>query len=432
MSRTPMSQVIPYAPGTTLTANLLDQICANLALGSDMAALLAAITPTGSNAQVGGKLGIGMAPVNVLDITQNQNAVGGIVMSNPSTGSIAGAGMRVTNGTHSISIAINSTGYSPFGMNRVDGASLTADGAGGLSVLTNNVAPLYFGINFGEVGQFSTTGDFFLGNSGADRGTHGLVKVSSISNANISLYGATGTPTFSWAGRVASINSPANWGGVSLQVPPANGGIVAGTETYVDGLRVTFDTLSGFTSAVQRWTTDGTGHFLIGYTVSNGAFPLQVNGQIFATSATIQTSDAQFKTNITPIEDGALDLVCALKPVEYDHLPDEIHNFPAGRQIGFLAQDVQKTLAGKDYLNAVVHENTSEAVPAQLAMLDEEGAILTPAQPEVPGGTFLGLADAAFTPLVIKAIQELSDMVKSLQGTVAVQASLISALQSAA
>lgn len=189
-------------------------------------------------------------------------------------------------------------------------------------------------------------------------------------------------------------------------------------------------------SAEKARFDPGSNGLLIGYTASNGAFKLQVNSQIFATSATVATSDAKFKTNVVPLA-SALDLVCALKPAEFDFIPDDVHNFPAGRQIGFIAQDVQAALAGTDYLNSLVFENTREeqpaveardAVPEQPAVLDDDDNVITPevpaqdavaAQAAIPGDTFLGLADAGFTPLVVKALQELAAQVADLKSQVA-------------
>lgn len=162
------------------------------------------------------------------------------------------------------------------------------------------------------------------------------------------------------------------------------------------------------------------GQLWLGYTSSNGAYPLQVNGQIFATSATIATSDVNFKTNIVPIA-SALSLIQALNPVEFEFIPNSVHNFPSGRQIGFVAQDVERVLAGSDYTNSLVFTNTREAVPAveaQEAGVDEDGNVITPAveaRDAIPAESFLGLADAGFTPLVVKAIQELATRVAVLE-----------------
>lgn len=429
MARTPMSQVIPYASGTTFTAAMLDQICGNLALQSDMALLQAAIIASGSNVQVVGTLNVSTTAAASGALTVNSSGTG---LSTLTANSSA---------VSSLSVIANNSGAPSSGI---------PSGAVGIAT-GGSSQPIVVAILGVEKARLDPTSSALLvGNSPADRGLvgNGLVKVSA-NDASILLYPPTGTSTRSWAGRITAGPSSDNLCGPVLQAPTTSGGIIAGSETYADVLRLSFSTLSGFTSGVERWRTDSAGHFLVGYTASNGAFPLQVNGQIFATSATIATSDQKFKTNVVPIA-SALGLVCALQPVEFDYLPDEVHNFPSGRQIGFIAQEVQTALAGSDYIDALVYENNRaaqpavearDAVPEQPAVLDDDGTVVTPevpsqpavaAQPAVPADSFLGLADAGFTPLVVKALQELAAQVTALQATVASQAEAIAALQAGA
>lgn len=335
MSRTPMSQVIPYAPGTTLTANLLDQICANLALQSDIALLQAAIIASGSNVQIIGNLTAGATIVSTL-VTSGNSTVGGTL--NVSTTAAASGALTVNASSAGLAFLIASS-----------------QGTSTIALSANNSGVAFQGLPTGAVGI--TTGGF----------SPIVVVMQGVEKARID---------------------------------PSSSGL------------------------------------LIGYTASNGAFKLQVNSQIFATSATVATSDAKFKTNVVPLA-SALDLILTLRPSEFEFVPDDVHNFPTGRQVGFIAQDVQSALAGTDYLNSLVFENTREeqpavdardAVPEQPAVLDEDGNVVTPAipaqdavaaQPAIPGDTFLGLADAGFTPLVVKALQELAAQVADLKTQVA-------------
>lgn len=206
----------------------------------------------------------------------------------------------------------------------------------------------------------------------------------------------------------------------------------AGTTTNT-GLSIIGNGGSGGSGTTNNWAINSTstansalaGKLFLGYTTSNGSYPLQVNGQIFATSSSIATSDQMFKTNVAPIK-TALSLINSLNPVEFDFLPNETHNFPAGRQIGFIAQQVQAALAGTDYANAIVFQNNRPAVLAQDAVsevIDEETGnvivVASPAVPAQPVESFLGVADAGFTPLLVKAIQELTLQATALQETVA-------------
>ena len=134
-----------------------------------------------------------------------------------------------------------------------------------------------------------------------------------------------------------------------------------------------------------RW--DSNAYLLVGYTSSNGAYSLQVNSQIFATNATIATSDGRYKENVTEVT-GALADVCALRPVAFDWKAHQVHNFQAGRSVGFIAQEVQQALAARDFVGTVVKGNECE----------------------LPDGTkeeFLGLSDGALIPLLVASIKEL-------------------------
>jgi len=141
------------------------------------------------------------------------------------------------------------------------------------------------------------------------------------------------------------------------------------------------------TGAAERMRIDSSGNVLIGYTTSNGSYLLQVNSQIFATNATIATSDGRYKENISSIKSG-LDVVGKLNPVSFTWKQHEIHNFDSGTQVGFIAQDVQAALADEPYLKSVVKCN----------------------EVELKDGTkeeFYGLSDAKLIPILVKAIQEL-------------------------
>lgn len=140
---------------------------------------------------------------------------------------------------------------------------------------------------------------------------------------------------------------------------------------------------------------DTDGNVLIGYTASNGAYKLQVNSQIFATNATIATSDRRYKKDITPIKSG-LDVVSKLNPVSFTWKEHDIHQFDSGTQVGFIAQDVQAALTDEPYLESVVKRN----------------------EVELKDGTkeeFYGLSDSKLIPILVKAIQELKAKINTLE-----------------
>ena len=159
------------------------------------------------------------------------------------------------------------------------------------------------------------------------------------------------------------------------------------------------------------------GELLIGYTADNGAYKLQVNSQIFATSATVATSDGRYKENVATLG-GCLDLVKALRPVSFTWKPQEDiicdekliregHNFPNGTQIGFIAQEVQEVLADKPWLGSVIKENTRPAIN------DDVGNELAPEE------QFLGIAEGNLIAVLTNALQEAIAKIETLEAKVA-------------
>ena len=152
--------------------------------------------------------------------------------------------------------------------------------------------------------------------------------------------------------------------------------------------------------ATERMRIDSSGNLLIGYTSSNGSYKLQVNSQIFATSSTIATSDARYKENVEELS-GALDIVKSLRPVSFDWKVHPIHNFDTKtKTVGFLAQDVQQTLAGKPYLNSIIKTNECVIEPE---VKDENGTVTKEAVTE----EFLGIAEGNMISILTAAIKEL-------------------------
>lgn len=151
----------------------------------------------------------------------------------------------------------------------------------------------------------------------------------------------------------------------------------------------------------------------IGYTSDNGAYKLQVNSQIFATNATIATSDARYKEHVEDLT-GGLELVRKLHPVSFDWKEQkpvldkdgtvlrEPHNFAKGRQVGFLAQDVQKAWKDQPWLGGVIAENRRAAI-------ERDGEVVVPEEP------FLGMSHDALIPVLVSAVQELTAKVEALE-----------------
>lgn len=193
------------------------------------------------------------------------------------------------------------------------------------------------------------------------------------------------------------------------------------------------------------------GNVLHGYTTSNGSYKLQVNSQIFATSSTVATSHGPYKDNQQPLT-GCLALIEALQPKTFtwkqgaaaggisnpnfgqsqtievlvpqrdehgeimlDESGAEIlitetreevdnrewlrepHNFPAGMQVGFVAQEVEAALAGTEFVGAVIKTNI------RAAPKDDSGTVVGEAE------EFKGIAEGNLIALLAGAVKELSE-----------------------
>ena len=150
------------------------------------------------------------------------------------------------------------------------------------------------------------------------------------------------------------------------------------------------------TNNTERARIDSNGNLLVGYTASNGSYLLQVNSQIYATNATIATSDGRYKESVQPLQ-NALSLISTLNPVSFKWKHHDVHNFAVGEtDVGFIAQEVKQSLENTAYVNQVVKANTCTLTDGT----EEE---------------FLGIAEGKMIPLLVKAIQELKAEVDSLK-----------------
>lgn len=222
---------------------------------------------------------------------------------------------------------------------------------------------------------------------------------------NYSIYAAGSSPSF-FGGSITTNNEliATNLNAYSTPVSfRSTGGMLVAYNGSGQGVLRAYTNAAGasgniaFTNAAGQFAQyDANGYHLLGFTSSNGAYRLQVNSQIYATSSVVATSDKRYKTAVRPIC-GALGLVQQLAPVSFDWLPHAVHQFPAGRAVGFLAQDVAQVLAGTGYEHAVVKTNSTV----------------------MPDGTteqFFGLAEGALVPLLVSAVQELAARVRALEG----------------
>jgi hypothetical protein len=165
--------------------------------------------------------------------------------------------------------------------------------------------------------------------------------------------------------------------------------IIDNTASSEDGGFIFAPTLNATRTEAMRILNNG--ETLIGYTTSQGAYKLQVNSQIFATNATIATSDIRFKENIQPLDKG-LEIINKLKPVKFNFITTTENNFSEFDEIGFIAQDVEGALSTELFAKAVVKK------------LDED-----------KDDSALGLMTEKFIPILVKAIQEQNALIKALE-----------------
>jgi hypothetical protein len=147
------------------------------------------------------------------------------------------------------------------------------------------------------------------------------------------------------------------------------------------------DTIIRFiTAGSERGRVTAAGEWLIGGTTDNGAYNLQCNGTgVWGAGAYVNGSDVRLKDNITTLNDG-LNVINQLRPVTFKYKPG--YSKDQSTQPGFIAQELQAILAGKDYVDGVVQA----------------------------GPKHLNVAYQTLIPILVKSIQELAAKVAALEG----------------
>ena len=166
---TGLSTAITKDGQTTTTARIVfaQGVSSTLVTDATSATTGSIITAGGISCQkaavVGTLLGVGMAPSNVLDITQNANSAAAGKILNSSSGASAYSQWTLSNGTSNAGIGHLGTNYTASGLYRANGTYIYGTGAGGVTITTEAVQPIYFGINGTEVARFGSNGTFAIG-----------------------------------------------------------------------------------------------------------------------------------------------------------------------------------------------------------------------------------------------------------------------------
>ena len=126
-----------------------------------------------------------------------------------------------------------------------------------------------------------------------------------------------------------------------------------------------------------------------GYFYASGTYAFQVQGSALASGGTWTNSDARLKHSIAPLDTG-LDAILALRPVTFMWNQDGSEEYSEDQQVGFIAQDIEAAFAAKSYMRAIVKVG--------------------------PDGSTKAMSKERLIPLLVKAVQELSDEVDKLKG----------------
>jgi len=148
--------------------------------------------------------------------------------------------------------------------------------------------------------------------------------------------------------------------GFGAMIPGGIENVASGYTSFASGHRAKANHDGAFVrgdSTVADFASTAANQFLIragggvGINVNNPAgHALNVNGTAkfsgnITVNGTTYTSDARYKTNINPLE-NPLATILNMRGVSYDWKRDDFKsmNFGAGRQIGFIAQELEKVL----------------------------------------------------------------------------------------
>jgi autotransporter-associated beta strand protein len=236
-----------------------------------------------------GRLGIGMTPSNVLDITQTQNAASTISISNASAGGAASARSVYSNGTAGVESGILGTGYSPNGVLVANRFYTYVSNAAGLAIA--NAGPTIFAnSSLVEYARFDTSGNLLVGQT--------------------SVSTPTGSNYIAVKGR-AYING----GGVG----GSSAGAVINATNGTDSAAL-FTTVNNTTNSGQIWFINNNGQ--VGSVTTNGS------STAFNTS-----SDLRLKCNVCDAGDAG-EIIDQLKVRSWDWKIDGSHE-----AFGFVAQE---------------------------------------------------------------------------------------------
>lgn len=289
-------------------------------------------------------LAMGYKALNSNDVASNNIALGAHALSN-STG---GFGNNIALGLQALE------GNSGGSDNIAIGSQSSLNNQGdlniaiGIDALRNNTADLNLAMGYQALRNHTTGGqNIAIGNDAMSTHVNGT-------NNTVIGYAATVSGNFSNA---TAIGAQASAGASNVLVLGSINGVNGATATAKVGIGVTNP---AHTLTVFNGTTTGS----------------------YQTTGWIHVSDARLKSNVQPIN-NALQIVSKLNGVYYHW----VTNREAGRQVGFLAQDVQKVLP----------------------------EVVAGTEGDLAKGETLGMAYQNIVPVLVEAMKELNTKVEALE-----------------
>lgn len=340
-----------------------------------------------------GNVGLGTtSPTNRLTVSGNANVTGSLTAASLAGGASTGSG---ASGTWGINVSGNSATTS-----QTNFSNLTIGGNQVLSAANyNNYAPTRTGGGASGTWGINITGNAATVTNGVynNGGTYSInitgnagyaTNAGNASTVTNGVYNNGGTYSINITGNAATATSQSG-GTISASSGYVSGNFVVGAYSFSAGrISITQASTSGYSEGLALMTPTGS-HWNLVYGNSNRLYFGQNNQDKayvdVSTGSWNPVSDRRAKKNISPISYG-LNAILALSPVQYNMVVDQDG---AKKKLGFIAQDVK-------------------------AVIDE--AVDDPENSDV----LLGLDKSVIVPVLVKAIQELAEKVKSLEAKVGV------------